>query len=104
VRSWLREERVDHVHLAAIRVLALLRARQTARHEEIPELLQAPLFTPGGFLRRGELLDRKRDVRPVERRKPEARLLAMRDGEAAERSSVEGAFEGHDEAAVAILP
>ena len=98
-----REEFVERVHLALIGVARFLGARQPAGHQQIPQLFQAALLAPRGFLGRAIFLDRKRDVRPVERRKPESRLLAMGHRQAAERAAVKGAFERHDEAAVAIV-
>src|SRR4029077_13352613 len=70
-RRGARQELVDGVHLAAIGVLALLRLRQPPRDEQVPELLQRAILTPQRFLRRRALLDRKRNVRPIERWKPE---------------------------------
>ena len=49
------EELVDRVHLAPVGVLALLRARQPARHQQIPQLLQAALLAARRLLRRARL-------------------------------------------------
>ena len=47
-----REELVDRVHLAPEGVLALLGARQPARDQQIPQLLQAALLAARRLLRR----------------------------------------------------
>ncbi len=99
---WPRQEIVQRVDLAAVRVLVLLRVRYPARDEEVPELLQAALFAPRRLFRRAGIVDRKRDVGPVERRKAKPRLLAVRDGERPERAAVKRAFERDDEPAVAV--
>src|SRR4029077_11262412 len=87
-RRRLRDELVERVDLAPEGVLALVGMGQLARDEQIPQLFQAALFAPHGLLRRAAVLDRKRDVRPLESRKAEARLLAVRDGQAAEGAAV----------------
>jgi len=96
------EKLVERVHLMPERVLALFGAWHAARYEEVPQLLQAALFPARGLLRGPRLLDRKRNVGPIERRKPEAGLLAVRDRQASERAAVKRALERHDEAAVAV--
>ena len=93
---------VDSVHLALERVLALFRARQTAGHEQVPQLFQAALLAARGLLRRPRLLDGERNVRPIKRRKSESRPLAVCDGERAQRAAVERPVERDDEAAVAV--
>ena len=61
VLARLREELVERVHLAPVGVLALLGVRQAARHQQIPQLLQAALLAPRRFFRRAGVLDRKRE-------------------------------------------
>ena len=77
--------------------------RHPAGHQEIPQLFQAALLPPHRLLGRPGFLDRKRDVRPVERREAQPRLLAVRDRESAQGAAVEGAFERDDEATVTVL-
>ena len=72
-----REELVERVHLAPVCILALFGAWQPAGHEEIPQLLQASVLAPGRLFRGAGFFDRKQDVRPVERREAESRLLAV---------------------------
>ena len=83
VLARLGEKLVERVHLAPVRVLALLGVRQAAGDQEVPQLLQAALLAPRRLLGRPGFLDRKRNVRPIERREAQPRLLAVRDGESA---------------------
>ena len=99
----MREELINRVHLAPVRVLALLGMGQAARHEQVPELLQAALFASQRFLGRPRLFDGKRDVRPVEHGKAQPRFLAVRHGQAPQRAAVKRPFERDDEPAVAVL-
>ena len=96
------QELVDGVHLAAIGVAALVRMRQPAGDEQIPQLLQAALLAPRRLFRRTGVEERKRDVRPVKGGKPEARAAAVRDRQASKRPAVERALERNDEAAFAV--
>ncbi len=42
----MHQELVDRLHLATERILAFLRVRQASGHEQVPQLLEAALFSP----------------------------------------------------------
>jgi hypothetical protein len=96
------EERVDRVQLLTEALAPSFRFRITTRGQEVPEMLEAPLLAPGGLpgvaVRGGE-----RNVRPVECGETEARLLAVRHREAAQRAAVESALERHDDPAARLV-
>ena len=83
--------------------MSLLGSRQSSGDQQIPQLFQAALLAPRGGFGCAGLFEWKRDVRPVERRKPESRLLPVRHRKTAQCPAMEGSFERHDEPAVTVV-
>src|SRR3989475_12833547 len=64
---------------------------------------RSTLFPYTTLFRSARFLGRKENMRPVERREAQSRLLAVRDGEGAQSPAVECTFERNNEAAFAVL-
>src|SRR5262249_55125612 len=103
VLARLGQELVRRVHLAPVNVLALVSWRQPPSTENLPYLFQASLLAARRLLGGAGFLDRKGDVRPVERWESQSRVLAVRHGKTAQRANVKGPFERPDEAAVTVF-